>query len=128
MLALLLGALLVAGEPQAMNAQLANLLQFGRECGRAEVLMAWAESTATPEMADRLQAVRRDFQELVETPEGGGTPSQNQIESVRAMNVLLLGLIEVQLAGSSRAGAAPKELRDLKERLMGEEDSRGQKK
>jgi hypothetical protein len=96
-----------------------GVADVAREVGRAQVLMAWVESTGDPRspesqrFRERFLEVRRDFNEFFGTPRTRASNNEEYLRKVKAINIALIGVLKIQLA--VRNETFPPALRELQD-------------
>jgi hypothetical protein len=110
---LLSAAMLATSAPVPRDDQAVDLLKVGERIGRLEVMMTWAR-TIVAEDAEPTKAVGEMKQQLadVKTAARLGKVSRRQVDSLDALEVTMVGILEIHLAGRGELTKSFKEMKD----------------
>ena len=111
-------AMLATWAPVPRDDQAVDLLKVGERIGRLEVMMTWAR-TIVAEDEETTKALGKVKQQLadVKTAARQGKITRRQVDSLGALEVTMVGILELHLA---RHGELTKSFKEMKDQLKKE--------
>lgn len=111
-------AMLATSAPVPKDDQAVDLLKLGERLGRLEVMMTWARMMATKD-ASATKSLVELKQQLADVKADAklGKVTRRQVESLGALEVVMVGVLEMHLAGR---GEPKQPFQELKEQLRKE--------